>query len=77
MLSGSWSHATAIVLAILLVIGAGCVLWPRNRLTRRTRNLRRELLPDPWSGGIVRHQKFYVTHWRPIVGRAYRTMNEG
>lgn len=66
-------------LTILLLIGAAYVLRPkkRNRLTRRTRNLRKQVLPDPWSGGIVRERKFYVTNWRPVVGRAYRTMNEG
>jgi len=65
-----------VTLLVLLTIGSAYVFWPkkRNRLTRRTRKLRKQVLPDPWSGGIVRHQKFYVTHWAAAVGRAYRSM---
>ncbi len=45
----------------------------RRRLAaRRARELRREILCDPWSGAVVKHRKYFTPHWNAAVGRAYR-----
>jgi len=44
----------------------------RRVVVRRARRLRRERLPDPWTGGIVREPKYFVPSWNATIGRAYR-----
>ena len=83
----SWSHAA--IVTLLPAIAVGYVLtdssedpraWRLVRrvrgrwMARRARRLRREVLPDPWAGGIVRSPRFYTPHWTASVGRAYRAM---
>lgn len=73
MILGTWSHAALITL--LAFIAVGCVIVrPKTRGASRLRKLRNVPLPDPWSGAIVRHQKFYMSNWTASAGRAYRAM---
>lgn len=42
------------------------------RAKRRSRNLKRVTLPDPWSGAIVQPREYFTPHWNNTVGRHYR-----
>lgn len=72
IISGSWQHALIATLFAFIAIGA-VIVRPKKRGASRLRKLRREPLPDPWSGAIVQHQKFYTSNWTAAVGRAYRS----
>lgn len=73
MIPGSWSQVALVTLLAFITVGA-VIVRPKKRGASRLRKLRNVPLPDPWSGAIVRHQKFYMSNWTASAGRAYRAI---
>ncbi len=73
---GTWPEVSAVTLLVFIVLGAIAVAvekpLKRWMAKRRLRKLRRQPIPAPWDGAIVRQKQFTVTNWSAAVGRAYR-----
>lgn len=60
---GNWPQALMIVLLAFIAIGVLALWWPHRK---------RKVLPDPWSGAIVKDKRYYITHWTAKAGREAR-----
>jgi hypothetical protein len=75
--------ALTVLLGAILSVGgliehvpAYARLMRRRWAARRARQLRRQLIADPWSGAIVRQPRYFTTQWTATTGRAYRAYAE-